>query len=1126
MVALGLLLLLGGGVAAWLLGSGYGRRLVAREVRKALTEHSELVLAPFTVQLSPWRDFPHLTASLQHLVLTDTSFRQAVPVFSLGRADLRVELLPLLRGRVQVSRVVIADVDFHERVDSLGRTWGLRGKRAKGGGNAAPALSLKLDELRVSNFHFSTRNDYLRSAFGVQVRAARLRAQLRGGVLRVSGTLDGELQYLRTRIGLLFEREPVTAWVNYRYTFADRQGLFYHTRATLNHDTVRVSGTHTLDPKHPEGTRMALHFVGNQPLVKVLRAALPPRLDSYLDGASSPSKAHIHYNILGLSGPKLAPHNVLTFGLRGASLTWPGAGRRINRWDFMGIYDNGPGHSPRTTVLTLRHCRIYSAAGQLDLALRLRNFRQPYVDGRMRGRAALPELAALLPSDRWQARGGTADLDLAVRGLLPPRVDRPAPAVLPPPLSLRGRFILHQAALRLPERGADLSETNVEVGLRDNLWQLRNASGVLNHMRFRASATTVNLLGYLNGSQRRASISGQFAVDELRVPELRELLRPLPRHGHPANHVAGGTGGPAAFSFGHRNPKAAHAPHDKAQLAATLGRDLIPPGLLLDVRLQCQRLLLASNDTLSNLAVRVKHDGHRVQLQQLAGRMWGGDVRGDVQWPTDTAARVAPVQYRVAVHFRTLDYEQFVARLNRPAVGLAAPARPNHRPAGPGHAGRPKALADTGSTRAPALRDLLQQANGLLDLDIDRATLPEGETMRHVSVRLEKAGETVHMPYLRFLTPEDGHGEASATAHFDGMKLRSADADVTLRYATLDVQRLLGLIASLTATAPDTVPTARTRARAERRATRRAERQRQPVNPSLLASGMLTAVLRVEAEHVNYAAISGSQFRLASHLRKGEARLDNCSVDALQGHLSLSGYMRSAANRAHHSTQLQVRLQDIQLPALFGTIADMGIGTLGADNVRGSLRGVADVRTDLGRTFLPSLANTAGYLKTNIRELELLNVDVLVEALKFLKAERTAHLYFEPVQGEFLLADGQVIVPGLHLDSNLSNLEVGGHFGLSGATNLYIGLQPMKALFGNNEKRIERIQNGEPMTKADAKGKDKLTYVSLNRTAPGEKFKVRLFQRGEQREGMARLRAQYRTYLRTQRLDTTVQMVK
>ena len=1111
--ALLVLLVLGAGVVVWQLGEGFARRLVAREVRAVLTKNSELVLAPFQVELSPWRDFPYLTASIHHLALTDTSFRQRVPVLQVGRADLRVELFSLWRGQVAVSRAAITDVDFRERVDSLGRAWGLRGKRAKGAGKT-PTLSLKLDVLEVHNFHFSTRNDFLRSAFGIKVRQARLKAQLQSGVLRVAGELQGELSYLRTRAGTLFEREPVGGRVHYRYSFADRQGLLYRTRATLNGDSVRVSGTHTLDPQHPEGTLMNLHFVGNQPLVKVLMAALPPRFESYLAGTTSPSKAHVHYTISGLSGPKVVPHNVLRFGLRGASLQWPTPARRINRWDLLGTYDNGPDHNPSTTVLTLKRCRIYSAAGQLDVALTLRNFRRPVVDGRFRGQATLPELAALLPTAQWQARSGAADVDVHVRGQLPPRRGRPFRGPLPPPLSLRGTLTLHQASLRLPARGADLSAVNVQIGLRDSVWQLNNASGVLNRMRFRAAATTQNLLGYLNGQHPTARISGQFAVDELHLRELRELLKPRPRPTATARPFAGAaaTRRRAARDRNRRT----RAPRDRGRLAATLARELIPAGLLLDVQLRCQRLLLAS-DTLSDLAVTVRHDGRQVQLQNLAGRMWGGQVRGELQWPTDSANRVAPVQYHLAVHFPRLSYEQLLARLNRP---LLAAARP---PAG---AGVRRPTSASAAAKAPALRDLLLEANGFLKLNIDQVDLPEGENLREVSVQLEKYGGLVYMPYLRFLTPEGGHGEASGTARFRGLRLRQADTDLTLRYATLDVQRLLGLIASLTTAAPDSVPTARTRARAERKAERKAERAQRPGNPSLLASGVLTAVLRVEADQVHYGPVSGSKFRLVSHLRNGEARLDNCSVDALQGHLSLSGYMRSPANRAHHPTQLQVRLQDIQLPALFGTMADMGLGVLGADNVLGSLRGVADLRTDLGRSFLPSLANTAGYLRTDIRGLELMNVEALMQALKILKSERTSHLYFEPVQGEFVLAEGQVLLPELRLNSNLSNLEVSGHYGLSGATNLFIGLQPMKALFGNNEKRIERIQNGEPMTKADAKGKDKLTYVSLRRTAPGEKFQVRLFQRDERRDAQTRLLQQYRSYLLTQGLDTTVRMVR
>ena len=1094
-----LLGVLGVGVAVWLLGSAYGRRVVASKVREALTHNSELVLAPFTVELSPWREFPHLTASVQHLALTDTSYQKHIPVLRIARADLRVELLSLLRGRIDVRRLEVTDVDFQERVDSLGRAWGLRGKRRKGSGNA-PTLNLKLDELVVNNFQFSSHNAYSRGAFGVRVRQARLAVRLRGGILRVGGNLEGELSYLRTRAGTLFEREPVTAWVNYKYTFENRQGQFYHTRATLNGDTIRVSGTHTVDPKQPAGTMMALRFVGNQPLVDVLHAALPSRLDPYLVGATSPSKAHIHYTITGLSGPKISPRNVLTFGLRGASLQWPDLARRINRWDLRGTYDNGPAHNIRSTVLTLQHCRIYSPVGQLDVALTLRDFKRPFIDGRFRGRTELPELAAIVSPGRWKARGGVADLNVRVRGLLPPRADRPEIGPRPKNLSLRGTMTLHDASFVLPVRGADISKLNVQLGLRDSLWQLSNASGVLNNMRFQASATTIYLLDYLTGQHTTASISGQFAVDELRVAQLRSLMRPVPSTNQPGFS-------PSSLA------KPARPVRDKAQLAATLGSELIPPGLLLNVDLRCQRLLLVT-DTLSDLAVTVRHDGRQVQLQHLAGRVWGGDVRGHLEWPTNPENRVAPVQYQLAVHFATLNYQQFVAHLVRPAQ----PAL------------RPRKARGKGTT-SPALRELLLAANGQANITIDHLQLPEEESLDRVSMRLEKTGTTMHLPFLRFRTPEGGFGEASATAQVGDLHLAAADADVTLRYQTLDVQRLLGLIASLTTamatTTTDSIPTARTRvARAERRATRRALRPQRPGNPSLLSNGVLSAVLRVEADQVRYGAIRGSQFRLVSHLLDGEAHLDNCSLDALQGHISLRGYMRSTANRAHHPTQLQIRLDEVQLPALFATATSIGLNVLSEDNIRGTLRGVADVRTDLGPTFLPGLQQTAGYLKTDFRDLELLNVEALMETLKFMKAERTGHLYFEPVTGEFLLAQGQLIIPGLQLNSNLSNLEVSGHYGLDGATNLFIGLQPMKALFGNNDKRIERIQNGEPMNKADAKGKNKLTYVNLRRTAPKEKYKVRLFQRNEQRDALDKLRAQYHNFLLTQRLDTTVRLLR
>jgi len=289
-----------------------------------------------------------------------------------------------------------------------------------------------------------------------------------------------------------------------------------------------------------------------------------------------------------------------------------------------------------------------------------------------------------------------------------------------------------------------------------------------------------------------------------------------------------------------------------------------------------------------------------------------------------------------------------------------------------------------------------------------------------------------------------------------------------------------------------------------------------------LITGVLSAVLRVEADQVRYGAVLGSRFRLVSHLLDGEARLDNCSFDALQGHIGLRGRLLSTADRHHHPAQVQVRLEDIQLPALFALATDLGLNVLGGDNIRGTLRGVADLHTDLNVALLPTRAQTTGYLKTEIRDLELLNVEVLMEALKFMKTERTGHLYFEPVRSEFLLSQGQLLIPGLRLNSNLSNLEISGTYGLDGRSNLYVGLKPMQALFGNNDKRVARIQNGEPVSHADRK----LTYVNLRRTAPGEKYKVHLFQKDEQRREQAALRDLCKELLVTQQLDTTVRLLR
>lgn len=1059
LVVLFLLILLALGLVAALVGTGFGQRRVEQWVRQQHRQNSELVLAPFEVNISPWRDFPHVTASLLGVKLTDTAHQQPLQVLRIARVDMRLSLREVLRGRIHVTQLTINDVAMRERVDSLGRSWSLgrKGKRKQGPGSA-PQINLKLDALIVNNFSMVSRNDYTDGIFAARVRQARLRAYIRRGVLRVSGTLDGTLDRLGSPTEPLFTREPVQAWANYRYDFRRRQGNIYQTRATLNGDTVQISGTHTVEPGQP-GTQLNFRFAGTQPLPDVLRIALPLSLRPIVKGATSPSKAHIRYTIRGLSGPTVRPRNVLRFALRDARLTWPDTTRHIRHWDLAGTYDNGPDHNLKTTTLTLDHCRIRSAPGWLDLTLTIQDFTRPFLNGQLIGRTDLPELAAVVAPDLWRAQRGTAELDVQLRGpLMLPAASSSTPGY-PDSLSVRGFVTLRNAAFVLRDRGANFSGVNVQVGLQDSIWRLSDASGVLDGMRFQASATTTHLFDYLMGKHPVARIVGQFTVDKVRLDRVRELLRPatLP------------------------------AP-DK-----TLDMSLFPKGLRLNVGLRCDQLLLPA-DTVRQLAVTVRHTGRRVLLDNLRAQVWGAQVRGRASWPSDTSQQVAPIRFELAVQYDQLNYQNLIRHASRP------PQRSAKAPA------------------SPALRELLLAANGYVTGDIKALQLSAGENVRRLKFRLEKTGSSLQMPYLTFATTQGGVGRATAAVRVEGTRVTDANATLDLRYATLDVQQLLQMLAGLDANVKQKKAPQSARSGTSRpRPTPAGAGDR-----SLLSSGILSAVVRVQADKVQYAAVRGSQFRLVSRLREGEAVLEECALNAFEGRVRLRGRMLTDAGRNHHPLHVQTQLDDIALPELFTTLTAMNINLLDGHNVRGTLRCAADIRTDLDSTFLPVFASTLGYLKTDIRNLELLNVDVFSEALKFMKSERTSHLFFEPVSTQFLLHKGRVLIPSLRLNSNLSNLEVSGYYQLDGRANLYVGLNPLQVLFGNNQKRVERIEQGRLVRSA----RGRPTYINLHRPAAGSGYKVRLFRKSEQREQQAALRQQAQELLQSGRLDTTLRLLR
>jgi hypothetical protein len=271
---------------------------------------------------------------------------------------------------------------------------------------------------------------------------------------------------------------------------------------------------------------------------------------------------------------------------------------------------------------------------------------------------------------------------------------------------------------------------------------------------------------------------------------------------------------------------------------------------------------------------------------------------------------------------------------------------------------------------------------------------------------------------------------------------------------------------------------------------------------------------------VRYAAMRGTQFQLVTHLQAGEAILDDCTVNAFGGRITLRGRLITNAGRMHHPLQVQALLEDIQLPQLFGTATAMRFNVLESENIRGELRCAAALRTDLDEKFIPNLDNTNAYLKADIHDLELLDVEALQEALRFFK-KRTEHLYFAPVSTEFVLNRGELLIPNLRLTSNLTELQIHGRYDLDGRADLYVGMNPFHVLFGDNDKRIARIQAGVATTRHDPK----LTYVNLSRELPHTKYHVKIFQKQEQRQAQSTLRRQVHQLVISQRLDTTLRLL-
>ncbi|MFD2247470.1 AsmA family protein [Pontibacter ruber] len=1018
-------------------------------LRQKFESSSDMVLAPFQMEISSWRNFPYLTFSIDDVALVDTSNNRSIEVLRIKHAEALVSVLQWPFGVVRVSKVYLDGLVFHQQVDSTGKKIGLSFRERESATDASGDVSLHIPHVRIRNARILSENHYKKGAFSIQLLNSDLALEVRNNALNLKGKLNGKIDYIASRELRLFQDKKFTADAFYTYDLKKKLGRIQNSKAILNGNEVLISGTHQKPTTGP-GAELDLHFQGDQPFFFLLNQMESVRSIPLLKRVKSEGRVKLHYHIAGNSSPMQRPRSRLYFALQDGKLHWPTSRITLSHIQIAGQLDNGPEHSPESSSFTLHNLSARSGTDSVQLKATITNFTEPFVDAHLSGSYTLDSLAQVLPPTYIALPKGTLAGNIAIKGNLHANDGRKKEQ----DLQWKGAISLQNVAFRPANLTVACTEVNGKAVLTGNELRLPQFSGKVGGEPFSVTGSVKDVMNYLLGQSPTITVDGAVRLKQVNTAWIK-------------------------LEAG------AEAGRQKKAVASTVKTDnsILPAFLRLNMRLQCEQLEL-EKATIRKMHARLRSNGNRLTLSDIGLTTQGITVKGNLSVPNNSR-QLHAANLQLSANLDSLDLtsmQQINALANT--------------------SGRDKAAE---ATQKNGLAYILPLQKAQLSVHVRNVNLPGNEDMKNFSLQLNKNRNHVTMRDMRFTTSKGGKATASGGFQLNKSKLTKPYLDVAMQYKFLDLQAFMQNFAALKTLLPPP-DTASTPARAD--------------GKYKFKEKAYDLSLYIKAGELKYEYLRGANLAINARMNREQAQLDRLYLDAFGGMIYAHGLMDLNEPTDTVPVRLKAQVQDVDLKQIFAFAEQMELDVLGSRNIEGKADCNLTVFTKLDQTFTPSFDRTVAYTKATFRGMELKDIMPIQEALGFMRKERTEHLYFEDVNADFVLYKNKFLTPGFSLNNNLSSFDLRGSYTMKGNANLSMDVNVLNILFGNNERRIEQIQEDSLALKSNKRQQ----HLLLVREQ--DKYKVKLSNRKERESITDTLRNEFTDVLNRYQIDTVFTVVK
>ncbi|MFN8309927.1 MAG: AsmA-like C-terminal region-containing protein [Chitinophagales bacterium] len=451
---------------------------IEKEMNKSVKGH----ITVGKVRLGAFRAYTGLALHVEGFSISDSVYKKEV--FHAGALDMKVELLPLLRMKIEMRSLHLSDAVFSILKDTNGYS-NANLFRTSSEKNTNDAANIHFEEVSMENVRFVLTDEIQKQhlSFVLKELDGDVRTGSEGYQMKMNGWIAIDSMMFKQEKGSFFVGER--ADLDLKMNFDPKKLLFtiYPSKVKMSGQWFDAWGSFNANVNP---VVMDLNF--SNPAVNYAqgRSVLSAEIKKYMNDIMIESPVGLKIRVNGPIIPLYPPDVDVNFVLNKAKATL--YGQKVTDLSLTGKFTNhlekGVRNDDYNSGLFFNVTQVNLSGIQASATLAVRDLKQLRSDIRVKANTALPSLNQFLPDENYGFNSGNASVDIAYRGSLWSYLD----SVNHPyndTLNLfagitNGGFIYRTRNIRLNNIAA-------EIAVADNDLLVRNMSADLNENPVRIS---------------------------------------------------------------------------------------------------------------------------------------------------------------------------------------------------------------------------------------------------------------------------------------------------------------------------------------------------------------------------------------------------------------------------------------------------------------------------------------------------------------------------------------------------------------------------------------------------------------------------------------------------------------